>query len=145
MRQLFTPKAVAVVALASAAVVAACSSSSNDNSCGSGTPPDLDGDWALRSYTVGTTTIPAPPASGELRIHSSNNTYYFTATLPGPTTVVDSGTYTQTGQTCLSQSSVLGNPQFVGTYTTNGSPIDSLVVQGSAGGQTLANGWRLIP
>jgi hypothetical protein len=145
MRGFFSLKAVAVAALATSAVVAACSSSS-DNSCGSGTPPSLAGSWDLRAFTVGTTTVPSPPASGELRIHeasATNGTYAINYDLGVGGPQFDSGTYTLTGQHCMSQSSLVNaaQPQFVGTYTLTNA--DSLAVTGTAGGQIIANFWKL--
>lgn len=145
MRRFSSLKVAAVVAVAAAAVVAACSSSS-DNSCGSGTPPSLAGSWGLRTFIIGTTTVPAPPASGELRIYAGTATtglYAINYDLTGSSPFFDSGTYTLTGQHCMSQSSLVNGtqPDFVGTYTlTNG---DSLAVTGSAAGQTIANYWKL--
>jgi hypothetical protein len=147
MRRFLPVKALAVVAVAAAAVVAACSSSS-DNSCGSGTPPSLAGSWDLRTFVIGTTTVPAPPATGELRIHeasATNGTYAINYDLTGANPLFDSGTYALTGQHCMSQSSLVNGaqPQFVGTYTlTDVAGVDSLAVTGSAGGQTIDNYWK---
>jgi hypothetical protein len=148
MRRVSPLKAVAVIALASAAVVAACSSTSGD-SCGSGTPPSLAGNWDLRAFTLGTTTVPAPPATGELRIHEANattGTYAINYDLTGGSSPqFDSGNYVLTGQHCMSQSSLVNaaQPQFVGTYTlTTVAGIDSLAVTGSAGGLTVDNYWK---
>lgn len=145
MRRLFSLKAVAVAALATSAVVAACSSSS-DNSCGSGTPPSLAGSWALRAFTLGATTITAPPASGELRIHeasATNGRYAIDYDLGVGGPQFDSGNYVLTGQHCMSQSSLVNatQPQFTGTYTLTNA--DSLAVTGSAGGQTVNNYWTI--
>jgi len=145
MRRFSPLKAVAVAALATSAVVAACSSSS-DNSCGSGTPPSLAGSWDLRAFTVGATTVPSPPASGELRIYevtATTGTYAIDYDLGVGGPQYDSGSYTLTGQHCMSQSSLVNanQPQFVGTYTLTNS--DSLAVTGAAGGQTIANFWKL--
>jgi len=147
MRRVSPLKAVAVIVLASAAVVAACSSSS-DNSCGSGTPPSLAGSWDLRAFTLGGTTVPAPPATGELRIHEANattGTYAINYDLTGSSPQFDSGNYVLTGQHCMSQSSLVNasQPQFVGTYTLTNA--DSLAVTGSAGGLTVDNYWKLKP
>ncbi len=145
MRRFSPLKAVAVAALATSAVVAACSSSS-DNTCGSGTPPSLAGSWDLRAFTIGTATVPSPPATGELRIHeasATNGTYAINYDLGVGGPQFDSGTYALTGQHCMSQSSLVNatQPQFVGTYTLTNA--DSLAVTGTAGGQTIDNYWTL--
>jgi hypothetical protein len=145
MRRVNVPKVVAAAVLVSAAVVAACSSSS-DNSCGSGTPPSLAGSWNLRAFTLGTATVPSPPATGELRIHEANATtgkYAIDYDLGVGGPQFDSGNYTLTGQHCMSQSSLVNasQPQFVGTYTLTNA--DSLAVTGTAGGQTVNNYWTL--
>jgi hypothetical protein len=136
---------VAAAVLVSAAVVAACSSSS-DNSCGSGTPPSLAGAWDLLTYTVGVTTLPAPDqVTGLLQINgAATGTYSINITLAADPThpIVDNGTYTLTGQHCMSQTSANGLPQFTGTFTLSN---DTLTVQGTANGQHIANTWKLSP
>ncbi len=125
----------AAVALAGAA--AACKSSSSTNACGSGSPPSLVGTYALVSYTLSGTTITAPPAVGTLRLHAS--TYGVDLTLPAPTgTVSDSGTYSIVGSSCINQSSVLGQPQFTGSFSLVGT---TLTVSGSAATQAVVSVW----
>ncbi len=118
-------------------VAASCKSSTS--AC-SGTPANLVATWDLVSYTTGGTTIPAPAATGELRFHAS--TYGVELTLPGPTAISDSGTYTQCGAAGISESSVLGLPQFTGTYTLRN---DTLSVTGTAAGTAAANVWVRHP
>ncbi len=127
------------VALLLAAGIAAACSKSSTNAC-SGTPANLVGTYGLVSYTTGTTTIPAPPAVGALRFHVS--TYGVHLELPGPTIVDDSGTYSQCGSTGISESSVLGLPQFTGTYILRN---DTLYVTGTAAGTAAANVWEKQP
>lgn len=124
---------VLVAAVLAAGVFASCKSSTN--AC-SGTPANLVGNYNLVSYTTGSTTIPAPAASGELRFHAS--AYGVDLVLPGPTAISDSGTYTQCGSTGISESSVLGLPQFTGTYVLRN---DTLSVTGTAAGTAAANVW----
>ena len=111
-----------------------------ESSVCTGTPANLVGTYNLLSYSTGSTTIPAPPASGALRFHSS--TYGVDLTLPGPIVIADSGSYTLTGSSCVSESSVLGLPQFTGTYALVG---DTLAVSGTAAGTAAANVWVKAP
>jgi hypothetical protein len=111
---------------------------SGTNPCGGGTPPSLAGAYDLVSYTAGGSTVPVPPASGTLTLTSS--VYAVRITVPGvPDVIYDSGTYALNGTKCLTQNSVLGQPQFTGTYTySNGE----LAVDGTAAGQAVASSWR---
>lgn len=123
------------------AVTAACSSGSETTTrtC-TGTPANLVGTYSLRSYTLAGTTYTYPAATGQLRFHAS--TYGVDLTLPGPLAIPDSGTYTLTGSNCIAQSSVMGNPQFVGTYTFVN---DTLSVTGTAAMMSVANIWVKQP
>lgn len=123
--------------VAGAGLAASCKSSTN--AC-SGTPANLVGTYALVSYTTGTTTIPVPPASGTLHFYAS--LYAVNLTLPGPTVVADSGSYSLCGSSGISESSVLGLPQFTGTYTF---VRDTLSVTGTAAGTAAANVWAKRP
>ena len=129
--------AVALLAIAGAAgFAAACTSSTSASACGSGTPPVIVGTYALQSYDVGGTLV--SPASGQLRLNA-NDTYAATVFLPQPTgTIADSGTYTIRGASCIDQNSVLGQPQFVGTFTLVGT---TLAVTGAAGGEAVTSVW----
>lgn len=129
----------AVVAVAGAlAFAAACKSSTSTNACGSGSPPNIVGGYVLQSYDIGGTLITAPPASGDLRLNA-NNTYDVSLTLPPPNGAIsDSGTYAIQGASCISQNSVEGQPQFVGTFSLVGT---TLTVTGTAGGQSAASVW----
>jgi len=124
-------------------VAAACSSSTDNNNCGSGTPPSLVGTYALESYTLGTSTITAPTATGTLRFYTS--LYGVTLNLPngtgGMTVVTDSGSYSVMGASCINESSVLGQPQFTGTFTYTASD-SALQVTGTAAGQVAASIWK---
>jgi hypothetical protein len=133
-----TSALLVVAAVGVAGLAAACSKSSTE-AC-AGTPANLVGTYDLVSYTTGSTTIPAPPAAGVLRFHTT--TYGAAITLPGPVAIVDSGTYSVCGATGISQSSVLGNPQFRGTYTFVN---DTLSVTGTAAGIAAANVWVKEP
>jgi len=125
----------AVVALAGAAT--ACKSSSSTNACGTGTPPSLVGTYALVSYTLGGATVTAPPAIGSLRLHT--NTYGVDLTLPQPVgTISDSGAYAIVGASCINESSVLGQPQFTGSFRLIGT---TLTVSGSAASQSVVSVW----
>ena len=123
-------------------LVAACSSSTSNN-CGSGTPPSLVGTYALASYTIGTTTVTAPTATGSLRFYTT--LYGVTLNLPngtgGMTVVTDSGSYTVVGSQCINESSVLGQPQFTGTFTYTAAD-STLQVTGTAAGQVAASIWK---
>ncbi len=136
--------AVAALALAAAlGLAAACKSTPSGNNCGSGgAPPNLVGTFSLLSYTLGSTTIPAPPASGTLRFHAS--TYGVNLSIPtgtgGNQTIIDSGTYAIVGSTCIQESSVMGQPQFTGSFEVI---ADTLHVSGTAGGQIAASVWLL--
>jgi len=132
--RLSTSLAAAGSTAAALAMVFACKSST-DNNCGSGTPPSLVGGYALQSYTIGISTLTPPQASGTLHFYTS--TYSVSLTVAGQP-VADTGSYVITGSQCISQSSVLGNPQFVGTFTLNGT---TLTVTGTAAGQAAASTW----
>ncbi len=134
-----TTSASLLAGLVLAAGIAAACSKSSTNAC-SGTPANLVGTYALVSYTIGTTTIPAPPATGTLRFHTG--TYGVDLVLPGPTAISDSGTYSQCGSSGISESSVLGQPQFTGTYIFRN---DTLSVTGTAAGTAAANVWEKQP
>ena len=125
--------AMVVVGLAEA-----CKSSTA--SC-TGTPANLVGTYSLVSYTTGSTTVPAPPAVGELRFYATS-AYGVEITLPGPVAIADSGTYSQCGSNGISQSSVVGNPQFRGTYTFVN---DTLSVTGTAAVVAVENVWVKHP
>jgi len=133
----------AALAVAGALWVAAACSSSTSNNCGSGAPPSLVGTYALESYTLGTSTITAPTATGTLRFYTS--LYGVTLNLPngtgGTTVVTDSGSYTVMGSSCINESSVLGQPQFSGTFTYTASD-SALQVTGTAAGQVAASIWK---
>jgi hypothetical protein len=130
--------AVALVVAGAVALAAACNSSTSTNACGSGSPPNLVGAYALQSYDIGGTLITAPPASGTLRLNA-NLSYAVSLTLPPPTgAIADSGAYAIQGASCISQSSVLGQPQFIGTFSLVGT---TLTVTGTAGGQSAASVW----
>jgi len=112
--------------LAAAVAFAACSKDSTSSStCGSGTPPSLAGNYALVSYTLGTTTVDTTMgASGQLRFYAS--AYAFNATVPPGTTISDSGSYTVSGIRCISETSVLGQGSSTGTFTLTGTSAGSV-------------------
>ncbi len=115
-----------LVAAVAATAAIACSSSTSSNSCGSGTPPVVVGTYSLISYTVGGTTVTnTQGATGQLRFYTS--TYGFNVTIPGPTTVVDSGNYSITGTKCMSQASVMGQGSSTGTFTLSGTTAGSVL------------------
>jgi len=133
--------AVAGVAIAAAlGLAAACKSTTSSNSCGSGTPPSLIGSYSLTSYTIGSTTIPNPPANGTLVFTAAK--YTVNLSLPngtgGTAVIADSGTYAITGASCISETSSTGLPTFTGTFTLSGS---TLSVSGTAGGQAAGSTW----
>lgn len=129
--------AVAVVAVTGALGVAACKSSTGTTSCGSGTAPAIAGTYAIQSYDIGGTLITSPNVSGQLRLNA-NKTYGVNLDIQPSTLVADSGTYVIQGASCISQNSVLGQPQFIGTFTLTGT---TLAVTGSAAGQAVASVW----
>jgi len=133
----------AALAVAGALWVAAACSSSTSNNCGSGTSPNLVGTYALESYTLGSSTVTAPTATGTLRFYTT--LYGVTLNLPngsgGTTVVTDSGSYTVMGSSCINESSVLGQPQFSGTFTYTASD-SALQVTGTAAGQVAASIWK---
>lgn len=134
------PYAYPLTALVLAAGIAATACGKSSTSACSGTPPNLVGTYDLVSYTTGSTTITPPDATGTLRLHVG--TYGIDLTLPGPIAVSDSGTYTQCGASNISESSVMGLPQFTGTATlSNGT----LTVAGTAAGTTASSIWTKQP
>jgi len=130
--------AAAALAVAGALWFAACKSSTSNN-CGSGTPPSLVGSYSLESYTLGTTTLTSPTASGTLQFRATM--YNVNLSLPGPTAVVDSGTYTIVGSACINELSQAGNPTFSGTFQLNLSD-STFSVTGTAAGQVAASVWK---
>jgi hypothetical protein len=139
------------VAFASA-LAFACKSSSNP--CPGTQALSLAGNYSLASYTLGATTIPVPPASGTLKFGSSSSSgggkYNFTVSYPNPspppttTTVVDSGTYVLTGSSCISETSLTGQPSFSGDYTLSAafpSSGSTFSVKGTAAGQSVGSVW----
>ena len=135
--------AVAAVASAGALVFALACKSSTENNCPSGTAPSLVGTYALLSYTIGTNTITAPPASGTLHFYTT--LYGVSLSIPngvgGFTVISDSGTYTVIGASCIQENSVLGQPQFAGSFYVN-SADSTFRVTGSAAGQPAASTWK---
>ena len=134
---------VAVACSVGALAFALACKSSTETSCGSGTAPSLVGTYNLLSYTIGANTITAPPANGNLRFYPT--LYGVTLNIPngagGFQTISDSGSYAIGGASCISEASVLGNPQFTGTFTW--TPADStLTVTGSAAGAVAASSWK---
>ncbi|HXY20024.1 MAG TPA: hypothetical protein VEH83_08525 [Gemmatimonadales bacterium] len=125
---------LAAAAACAGAVALACKSST-ETSCGSGTPPSLTGTYALQSFQLGATTPLTPPSeTGTLRLHATT----YGASLAGLLAQDDSGTYVITGASCISQNSVVGNQQFVGTFTLVGT---TLTLLGSVGGQAATVVW----
>ena len=114
------------LALAGALAFAACKESTSSNACGTGTPPSVAGTYKLASYTLGGTTIDTTQgATGQLRFHTA--LYGFNATLPGPTVIVDSGSYTISGIKCMSEVSVLNTGVTIsGTFTLSGATAGSI-------------------
>ncbi len=128
--------ALAALAVAGAlAFAAACKSSTGTNSCGSGTPPALVGTYSLDSYVVSGGAQAG--ATGELRLNA-DSTYGADINVPGAGTIPDSGTYRIQGSACISQNSVLGQPQFVGTFILRNGV---LTVSGTAGGLAVTSAW----
>jgi hypothetical protein len=120
-----------LVLAAAAGAAAACGSSTE--TC-TGTPPNIVGTYDLVSYTLGGVTLGPPTETGELRIHAST----YGISLAGATALADSGTYTQCGSSGISQSSVLGLPQFTGTAILVN---DTLSVAGTAAGTSVSSVW----
>jgi hypothetical protein len=136
------------IALLAAAGILACSDStgSGAGTC-TGTTPALNGTYDLLSYSYGGQTIPAPPASGTL-VLAADTLYSAHITIPSPPAptaqqIFDSGKVTLTGANCISQSSYVQQPQFVGTYSLSGAGV--LSVTGKAAGISIANTWQKQP
>lgn len=131
----------ALGALGLMALAAACKSTPTGNNCGNGgTAPSLIGTYSLLSYTIGTNTITAPPAAGQLRFYAA--LYGVSLSIPngsgGFDTVNDSGSYTIIGASCIQENSALGNPQFAGSFYVNNTD-STFRVTGSAAGQLAAS------
>ena len=132
-----TSFAVSTFALVAVLAFAACESSKSTGACGSGTPPSLVGTYGLASAMFGADTFTtAQGYSGSLKFTSTR--YNFSVATPPPSSVTllaDSGTYTVTGASGLSENSDTGNPQFTGTFTLSGTtPGSTLTVLGAAAG-----------
>src|SRR5512135_1693059 len=148
MTRTHTSFMLAAVAVAGAlGFAAACKSSASDN-CGSGaTPPSLVGTYSMLSYTIGTSTVAAPPASGELRFYAS--LYGLDVTIPKPPPdstlfISDSGSYTIVGSTCILESSVdSAANSFSGSFTF--VTDSTLRLSGTASGKVAASLWKLRP
>jgi hypothetical protein len=135
--------AVAALAAVGALVFAAACKSSTANNCGNGgTPPSLVGTYSLLSYTLGTTTVVSPAASGQLRFYAF--AYGVNLSLPSGTGVnqsfTDSGTYNIVGASCLQEFSVLGNPNFSGSFQLHAD--STFHVSGTTGSQVAASLWK---
>jgi len=135
---------LAALAVAGVAGLAAACKSSTGNDCGNGTSaPSLVGTYSLLSYTIGTNTITAPAATGELRFHTS--TYGVDLTIPnglgGNQNISDSGSYNIVGASCIQEMSVESQPQFSGSFNYVASD-STLHVSGTAGGQVAASLWK---
>jgi hypothetical protein len=135
--------AVAAFAAVGALAFAVACKSTTGNNCGNGgTPPSLVGSYDLLSYTVGTTTVTPPSATGNLRFHAA--TYGLDLSVPagsgGTTTIADSGSYNVVGASCIEEFSVLGYPAFTGSFQLR---TDSTFrVSGTASGQVAASLWK---
>jgi hypothetical protein len=135
-------------ALALALLGAACKESTSSSACGTGTPPSLAGTYTLVSATLaGVTFTSAQGASGTLRLHAgasvSSGTYGGEVTYPGAGVQTDSGSFSISGASCISQNSVMGQPQFSGTFTlANGV----LTLSGTVAAQPAGFVWQaLVP
>jgi hypothetical protein len=138
--------AATLAAMGALAFAAACASTPTGNNCGSGgTPPSLVGTYSLLSYTLGTTTVNSPAASGQLRFYAF--AYGVNLSLPSGTGVnqpsSDSGTYNIVGTTCLQEFSVMGNPNFSGSFQLRAD--STFHVSGTTGSQVAASLWKRTP
>jgi len=126
------------LAFLAAAGILACSNSTGPG-C-TGTHPVLNGTYALLSYSYGGQTITSQQgASGTLAL-VADTLYSAHISIPNQQPIFDSGKVSLTGANCISQSSYVGNPQFVGTYTLSNAGV--LSVTGSAAQITIANTWQ---
>jgi hypothetical protein len=132
----------ALAAVGALVLVAACKSTTSGNNCGNGAlPPSVVGTFALLSYTIGTTTVKPPAASGQLRFHAF--TYGVDLSIPSggvPQNISDSGTYSIVGSSCIQEFSVEGQPNFAGSFQLNAD--STFHVSGSANGQLIAGLWK---
>lgn len=133
--------AVAALTAVTALGFAAACKSPTSNNCGNGaTPPSLIGTYTLVSYTLGTLTAAAPPASGTLQFYS--DLYGYDVAVPGKDSTThysDSGSYNIVGASCMQELSVLGNPMFSGSFTLQGTTFH---VSGTTGTQVAASIWK---
>lgn len=127
------------LAVAGALWFAAACKSSTSNNCGNGSSaPSLVGSYSLLSYTLGTTTVTSPTATGQLLFYPS--AYHVSLTLPSGF-VTDSGSYAVVGASCIDEFSVLGNPDFSGSFQLNLTD-STFHVSGTAAGQVAASLWK---
>jgi hypothetical protein len=133
-----TTLALAGIGLVAGLAMGACKESTSTPTCGSGTPPSLVGTYNLVSYTFGLSTVTAAQgASGQLRFQAS--TYGLTLTIPTQPVVVDSGSYSLNGVSCLTENSLLGNGSFTGTFALAGT---TLTVSGTSSlGGAVGSVW----
>ena len=144
MRRPTSARLAGVAALTAIVVAAACGGSDNSGpSCGSGSPPNLAGNYTLISYKVGGNTVPG--ASGDLLLYQAAGgagPYAADLHLLG-NEVVDSGTYTLTGSTCIKQESVSGNGTTSGTYTQEGDTV-SVTANNTEAGNVFVRWLRVV-
>ena len=144
MRRPSSAQLAGVAAVAAIVVAAACGGSdSNGPNCGSGSPPNLQGEYTLIIYKVGGN--PVPGASGDLTLDAATGgvgLYGADLHLLG-NEVVDSGTYTLTGSTCIKQESVSGNGTTSGTYTQEGDTV-SVTANNTQAGNVFVRWLRVV-
>lgn len=141
---------LAVPALVVAGVLyTACSSSpSHSHTCGSGTPPDLTGSYALYQYTYGPTVYSAPPSSGTLT-YTAGSTYSMSLSLKSNTdsmSVYDFGSFEIVGTSCIRYTSQNGLPAFSGSFTLQTSLNSTTYrLSGTDGTRQITGVWVKIP
>jgi hypothetical protein len=97
--------------------LAACS---GDDDGTEPTGTDLSGNYTLTSYQVSGITLAPPAVTGALALTQTRYKINLTISVPVPTLVVDSGTYTVSGNQ-ITQTSDVNPIQTVGTWTQTGN------------------------
>lgn len=133
----------ALAAVGALAFAAACKSSTSNNCGNGGTPPSLVGTYNLFSFTLGPLTSTAPPAGGTLRFYADQYGYDVAIPVSDSTRhFSDSGSYNIVGASCIQEFSVLGNPQFSGSFQLQGG---NLRLSGTDGSEVAASLWKKTP
>lgn len=136
---------LALAALSAMVVAAACGGSDNNGpDCGSGSPPDLSGEYHLVLYHAGGSDIPG--ATGQLHLGTpTGGNGNYTADLDLLATEVhDTGVYFLTGTKCIRQESTSGNGTTDGTYTREADTVSVTGTSSQISGSLISR-WVLDP